>query len=70
MDNEEILNTIKIQAISINEAIVNEKKERVLILGITGMLGHTLFLEMSKNKNLEVYGTARTIDFEKSPFFK
>ena len=35
------------------------QKERVLILGITGMLGHTLFKEMNKNTNLEVFGTTR-----------
>lgn len=35
------------------------QKERVLILGITGMLGHTLFKKMNKNNNLEVFGTTR-----------
>lgn len=35
------------------------QKERVLILGITGMLGHTLFKEMNKNTDLEVFGTTR-----------
>lgn len=33
--------------------------ERVLILGVTGMLGHTLFKEMSKNSNFNVFGTTR-----------
>ncbi|RLC21962.1 MAG: NAD(P)-dependent oxidoreductase [Deltaproteobacteria bacterium] len=32
---------------------------KVLILGVTGMLGHTLFTQLSQNKNLEVYGRAR-----------
>ena len=35
------------------------QKEKVLILGITGMLGHTLFKEMNKNENFEVFGTTR-----------
>ncbi len=35
-------------------------KERILILGVTGMLGHTLFKEMNKNQNFEVFGTTRS----------
>ena len=35
------------------------EKERILILGVTGMLGHTLFKEMNKNENFEVFGTTR-----------
>ena len=35
-------------------------QERILILGVTGMLGHTLFKEMNKNENFEVFGTTRT----------
>ena len=31
----------------------------VLILGATGMLGHTLFRSLSQNKNLHVFGTTR-----------
>jgi len=34
---------------------------KVLIVGVTGMFGHTLFTELSKSKNLTVYGTAREI---------
>ena len=34
-------------------------KKRVLIFGVTGMLGHTLFKEMSKNNDFEVFGTTR-----------
>lgn len=34
-------------------------QERILILGVTGMLGHTLFKEMCKNTNFEVFGTTR-----------
>lgn len=34
-------------------------KKRILIFGITGMLGHTLFKEMSKNDDFEVFGTTR-----------
>jgi len=35
------------------------QKERVLILGVTGMLGHTLFKEMRKYDGFEVFGTTR-----------
>lgn len=35
-------------------------KNKVLILGSTGMLGHTLFTQLSLQKNLDVYATART----------
>lgn len=34
-------------------------KKTVLILGVTGMLGSTLFRLLSKDPELEVYGTAR-----------
>lgn len=33
---------------------------RILVLGVTGMLGNTLFKSLSKNKTLDVYGTARS----------
>lgn len=36
------------------------QKEKILILGITGMLGHTLFKEMNKNEDFEVFGTTRS----------
>lgn len=36
-----------------------KKTTRILILGATGMLGHTLFQAFSKEKNLQVFGTAR-----------
>jgi dTDP-4-dehydrorhamnose reductase len=32
---------------------------RILILGATGMLGHTLFQNLNKDKSLQVFGTAR-----------
>ncbi|CAI6150599.1 MAG: hypothetical protein SPLUMA2_SPLUMAMAG2_01786 [uncultured Sulfurimonas sp.] len=36
------------------------KKQKILILGVTGMLGHTLYKEMSKQENnYEVFGTTR-----------
>jgi len=35
-------------------------EKKVLILGGTGMLGHTLFMQLSLQKNLDVYATART----------
>lgn len=36
------------------------ENERILILGVTGMLGHTLFKKMNKNKDFEVFGTTRS----------
>lgn len=36
------------------------QKQKVLILGVTGMLGHTLYKEMfQKQDNFEIYGTTR-----------
>lgn len=35
-------------------------KKRILIFGVTGMLGHVLFKEMSKNPDFEVFGTTRS----------
>ena len=35
-------------------------KTRILILGVTGMLGHTLFKEMYKAESFEVFGTVRS----------
>tara|TARA_Y200000002_G_scaffold349276_1_gene325792 strand:- start:85 stop:978 length:894 start_codon:yes stop_codon:yes gene_type:complete len=32
-------------------------KKKILILGVTGMLGHILFTYLSKKKNFNVYGT-------------
>ncbi|HWP97786.1 MAG TPA: SDR family oxidoreductase [Syntrophomonadaceae bacterium] len=32
---------------------------RILILGVTGMLGHKLFLQLSSYENLQVFATAR-----------
>jgi len=34
---------------------------RLLILGISGMLGHTLFLELSRNPEMDVFGTVRRL---------
>lgn len=42
------------------------KPKRILILGISGMLGHKLFLELTKDPNLDVYGTKRS--FDSDPF--
>jgi len=36
-------------------------KKKVLILGATGMLGHTLMLHLIQNKKVEVYGTTRKL---------
>ncbi|MEA2080372.1 MAG: SDR family oxidoreductase [Pseudomonadota bacterium] len=35
------------------------EKQKILILGVTGMLGHTLYKEMSKQGDYDVYGTTR-----------
>jgi len=42
--------------------------KRILILGGTGMLGHTLFFYLSDQKNLDVYATSRTAN-GLSPWF-
>ncbi len=34
-------------------------KKRILIFGVTGMLGHTLFKSLSKNSAFDVFGTSR-----------
>ncbi len=38
------------------------KQKKVLILGVTGMLGHTLLLKLNNESDLDVYGTARNIE--------
>lgn len=39
------------------------KKQKVLILGVTGMLGHTLYKMMfHNNEKFDVYGTTRNLD--------
>lgn len=35
-------------------------KKRILIFGVTGMLGHTLFKSMSRNHDFDVFGTTRS----------
>ena len=40
--------------------IMSSQKQKILILGVTGMLGHTLYKEMSKREGAyEIYGTTR-----------
>jgi len=34
-------------------------KQRILVLGVTGMLGHVLFNHLAEKQNLDVFGTAR-----------
>jgi dTDP-4-dehydrorhamnose reductase len=36
-------------------------KQSLLILGITGMLGHVLFTELSRDDSLQVFGTVRSL---------
>ena len=43
------------------------EEKKVMILGVTGMLGHTLFRELNRYNNFDVYGTVRTLgEFYKS----
>lgn len=35
-------------------------KQKILILGASGMIGHKLFVELSKESNLDVYATCRS----------
>lgn len=35
-------------------------RKKILIFGVTGMLGHVIFKEMSKNDSFEVFGTTRS----------
>ncbi|MGD1046139.1 MAG: SDR family oxidoreductase [Bacteroidota bacterium] len=35
------------------------KTKKILIFGVSGMLGHKLFFHLSENDNYDVYGTAR-----------
>ena len=44
------------------------KKIKLLILGASGMLGHLLFNELSKNQALDVHGTVRNIKPIKTVF--
>lgn len=37
-------------------------KQKILILGVTGMLGHTLFKKLIASGAYEVYGTARSVN--------
>ena len=34
---------------------------KIIVIGISGMLGHKIFLELRKNSNLEVYGILRNL---------
>jgi dTDP-4-dehydrorhamnose reductase len=43
-------------------------KPRVLILGVTGMLGHALMRELAKSKTQEVFGTTRRVDLRSESF--
>ena len=45
----------------LKEAMEETNKEKVLILGITGMLGHQLFNRLSANGKFSVFGSARSI---------
>jgi len=38
-----------------------KEKKKILILGVTGMLGHTLFFYLKNNNDYIVYGTARNL---------
>lgn len=38
------------------------RTEKVLVFGVTGMLGHTLFNQLSKHNRFDVYATVRSLD--------
>lgn len=40
-------------------------KKKILILGATGMLGHTLMIHLSQNKKIKVFGTVRKFELIK-----
>ena len=40
-------------------------KKKILILGATGMLGHTLMIHLSQNKKIELFGTVRKFELIK-----
>ncbi len=42
---------------------------KILILGISGMLGSMVFDYLSRNKNFKVYGTVRNVDYQKERVF-
>lgn len=46
------------------------KSKKILILGATGMLGNTLFSYLSKNKNLELWATVRSVEKARKWFTK
>ena len=37
---------------------------KIIVLGVNGMIGSSVFIELSKNFNLEVLGTLRSVDFK------
>jgi len=46
------------------------KNKKILIFGCSGMLGNTLFRYLSKNKNLQLWATVRSIEKKKKWFTK
>lgn len=46
------------------------KQPRILILGVTGMLGHFLMHELSRDESFDVYGSARSIKVLEKVFSK
>jgi dTDP-4-dehydrorhamnose reductase len=38
------------------------QEKKILVLGVTGMLGHTLFTYLSESEKYDVYATARSVD--------
>lgn len=54
--------TIESPTVAINASpgcVENKPLRRVLILGVTGMLGHTLMRELSRDESFDVHGSAR-----------
>lgn len=48
--------------------VYNGSPRRVLVLGVTGMLGHTLMAELRRSPALEVHGSARSTELLASVF--
>ena len=47
--------------------MTSNPKTKILILGISGMLGSTLFQYLRSSKNLEVFGSLRSKDHKNLP---
>lgn len=58
MNNYDITNLIEHPSESKELRIKNKKEHKILIIGVTGMLGNNMY-ELLKKKNYNIYGTCR-----------